>query len=167
MIRAVLFDWGDTIMRVLPFSGPMAKWPEVAAVPGAAEVLASLRGRYRLALATNAADSGAAAVREALARVDLDGSFELVLTAQELGARKPSREFYRAAMGLLGCRPAEAVMVGDDYEADILGAKNAGLWTIWVDARSLTRSTAAYPAADVRVHSLHEVPEALGSLVAG
>jgi len=35
MIRALIFDWGDTVMRVFPeFSGPMAHWPRVEAVHG-------------------------------------------------------------------------------------------------------------------------------------
>jgi putative hydrolase of the HAD superfamily len=166
LLRALLFDWGDTIMRVLPYPGPMFRWPEVAAVPGAAAALAALHGRYRLALATNAADSGAGEVRAALARVDLAGCFDLVLTARELGARKPSRDFYRAALEALGCDASEAVMVGDDYETDILGAKVTGLRTIWLDRRSLTESTFAYPGADRRLPSLEQLPQTVAELAA-
>ncbi|MHB0875802.1 MAG: HAD family hydrolase [Anaerolineae bacterium] len=164
MLRALLFDWGDTVMRVLPYPGPMAAWPEVAAMPGAQAALAALHGRYRLALATNAADSGAGEVRRALARVGLDDYFDLVLTARELGARKPSPGFFRAALQALGCDATEVAMVGDDYEADILGAKHAGLLTVWIDRRSLTGSTVAYPAADRRLSSLEQLPEALEEL---
>ena len=68
----ILFDWGDTLMRDFrEFSGPMASWPEVRALPGAGEVLSALRPHWRLALATNAADSSEAEIRDALERVDL------------------------------------------------------------------------------------------------
>lgn len=40
---------------------------------------------------------------------------------------KPSLEFYSTAVKSLGCGPEDAVMVGDDVEADVIGAVNAGL----------------------------------------
>ncbi len=40
---------------------------------------------------------------------------------------KPSRAFFRQAAGILGLRPADLLMVGDDLRADALGAKRAGL----------------------------------------
>ena len=40
---------------------------------------------------------------------------------------KPSLEFYSIAINSLGCNPEDTVMVGDDVEADVLGAVNAGL----------------------------------------
>lgn len=132
MLRAVAFDWGDTVMRVFPeYRGPMARWPEVEAVPGAEVTLRALRKHYRLALATNAIDSGALLVREALARVGLEDLFHAVLTAHELGARKPRRDFFRGLVRELGCAPDEVAMVGDAYQADVVGAKQAGLRAIW------------------------------------
>jgi len=46
-------------------------------------------------------------------------------TAVVLG--KPAPEFFDAALASMGCAPAEAVMVGDDAEADVAGALRAGL----------------------------------------
>ena len=46
-------------------------------------------------------------------------------TATVLG--KPSAEFFGAAIDSLGCAPADAVMIGDDVEADIAGAQAAGI----------------------------------------
>jgi HAD superfamily hydrolase (TIGR01458 family) len=40
---------------------------------------------------------------------------------------KPATAFYAAAVDGLGCAPSEAVMVGDDVEADVSGALKAGL----------------------------------------
>jgi putative hydrolase of the HAD superfamily len=37
--RCLLFDWGDTLMRVFPeYVGPMAAWPKVEAMPHAEEM---------------------------------------------------------------------------------------------------------------------------------
>jgi FMN phosphatase YigB (HAD superfamily) len=86
MIEVVIFDWGDTVMRDFPqYAGPMVEWPRVEAVPGIADALRALSPDFRLALATNAAASGAEKARAALARVGLDTYFTYVLTARELG----------------------------------------------------------------------------------
>jgi len=132
VLRALVFDWGDTIMRVFSdYDGPMASWPRVEAIPGVEDVLRSLRPRYRLALATNAAESGEALVRAALRRVGLEPYFDAVLTARELGARKPEPAFFQGVLGRLGCAPHEVTMIGDDYWTDVVGARQAGLRTVW------------------------------------
>ncbi len=46
---------------------------------------------------------------------------------QAIVTGKPSREFFTAALSRLGCAAQDAIMVGDDIEADVLGAINAGL----------------------------------------
>jgi len=70
MIRAVLLDWGDTLMRDLRrYEGPMAEWPEVEPVPGADEALAALAPRYTIAVASNTDFSNAPLVLAALARI--------------------------------------------------------------------------------------------------
>ena len=164
MIQAVLFDWGDTVMRVFPqFPGPMSQWPRVEAIPGIAEALAALQGRYVLALATNAADSGEKLVRAALSRVDLDRYFEYVLTARELGARKPDRAFFQVAVHALGFRPEEAVMVGDDYDADVVGARLAGLRAVWFKPTG-TACHAADCQADAIVSCMADLPAAIAGL---
>lgn len=40
---------------------------------------------------------------------------------------KPSIEFYSTAVRSFGCNPEDTVMVGDDVEADVIGAMSAGL----------------------------------------
>ena len=45
---------------------------------------------------------------------------------------KPATAFYHAAVAALGCRPEQVVMVGDDVEADVLGAVTAGLQGVLV-----------------------------------
>ncbi|XP_043226785.1 haloacid dehalogenase-like hydrolase domain-containing protein 2 isoform X1 [Amphibalanus amphitrite] len=40
---------------------------------------------------------------------------------------KPEREFFHSALAELGCRPEEAVMIGDDVQQDVGGAQEAGL----------------------------------------
>ncbi|MDI7276518.1 MAG: HAD-IIIA family hydrolase [Anaerolineae bacterium] len=159
MSKAIIFDWGDTVMRnFTEYPGPMANWPRVETMPGIEQALQALHPHYRLVMATNAADSGRDLVLAALRRVALDGHFDAVYTARELGARKPEPAFYQAMLQALGCPPHEATMVGDDYRVDVCGAKQAGLRAIWYNP-------AASPCPDV--HPLHDAEvQALASLPA-
>ena len=164
MIQVVVFDWGDTVMRVFPeYEGPMAHWPRVEAVPGVEEALSALHPRYRLVLSTNAAASGAALVRAALRRVGVEEHFEGVFTAGELGARKPEPAFFQAALRELGCGPQEAVMVGDDYEVDVVGAKAVGLRAIWYNPTTCS-CPLADPSHDAEVQTMAELPTAVERL---
>lgn len=133
-IRAVLFDWGNTLMRDLPGQpGPMYAWSQVEALPGAAETLAMLHAQgLRLALATNAGDSGPAEIRAALGRCGLSAPLEQIFCARELGIAKPSRAFYGACLAGLDLPGSAVAMVGDDWHGDVLGALYAGLSAVWL-----------------------------------
>jgi len=162
-VAAVAFDWGGTVMEdpgTQP--GPMAHWPHVAAVEGIADAVDRLAPRYRLAIATNADDSGAELVRQALGRVGLADRFPVIVASCEVGHRKPERAFFAALASALGCRPSEIVMVGDDYDRDVRGAHSAGMWTVWFD-----RSAGREPEAavhDRRVTSMMELPGVIAGL---
>ena len=100
-------------------------------LPGAQEAVARLSRKYRLFLASN----GTASVQESrLTSADLYRFFEKVFISQELGFNKPSREFFDACFAQIpDFDPAKAVMVGDSLTSDILGGKNAGITTVWVN----------------------------------
>lgn len=160
-IRAVLFDWGNTLMRDLPGQhGPMRDWPHVEALPGALEALEALHAQgLRLALATNAADSGPADIRAALARCGLSAALEQIFCARELGLAKPARAFYGACLAGLDL-PAEAVaMVGDDWHGDVQGALHAGLAAVWLQARRSLLPPVPDGACVTTIAALGELPE--------
>ncbi|HKZ18146.1 MAG TPA: TIGR01458 family HAD-type hydrolase [Geobacteraceae bacterium] len=69
--------------------------------------------------------------------LDLDAgpfvaALEYAAETEALVLGKPSRQFFLAAVKELGCRPEEAVMVGDDAISDAGGALEAGLSAILV-----------------------------------
>lgn len=129
----VLVDWGGTLMRDFPeFAGPMAAWPRVETTPHAQDALAALRSRgWALALATNAADSDEAAIWVALRRGGLGESLDRVYCFRNVGHKKPSAGFFEFILQDLRLQRADVVMVGDDYEADVLGANAAGIRAVW------------------------------------
>ena len=130
--QVILFDWGDTVMRVFPDeTGPMEGWRRVEAMPGIHEVLRSLMGSAQIVLATNAVDSSEDGIWRALARADLDHHFDRVYCFQGVGHRKPSIEFFDTVLRDLGVDSARASLVGDDFESDVAGANAAGMTAVW------------------------------------
>lgn len=165
MIELVIFDWGDTVMRDFPdYAGPMVDWPRVEAVPGITEALAALQPDYDLALATNAAASGADQVRAALARARLHGYFNAVLTARELVVSKPDPAFFEAILAAFDCVPHHAVMVGDTFRTDIVGAKHASLYAIWYNPAGDPPPADVPIQADAVIQSLQELDAAIRTL---
>lgn len=77
---------------------------------------------------------------------------------------KPAGAYFAAALAELGASPAEAVMVGDDIESDIVGAKRAGLRAVLVRTGKFREETLA--AAELKpdgvVASIADVPAFLG-----
>ena len=161
-LTTLIFEWGDTLMVNDPAqSGPMVRWPEVASVKGAAEALALLKGRYHLVVATNATDSRSREVRAALARVGLDHFFEAFFTSGELGSRKPDPAFYQSLQSVLGIEPSQAVMIGDDYRSDVLGAHTATWTTIWYNP-SDRAAPGLLPIQDAEITRMEQLPALMG-----
>ena len=73
---------------------------------------------------------------------------------------KPTRAYFEAALAELDASPEEAVMVGDDVEADIGGAKAAGLRAVLVRTGKFREEAlaGADPRPDGVVASIAEVP---------
>ncbi|MEW6744971.1 MAG: HAD family hydrolase [Planctomycetota bacterium] len=87
----------------------------------------------RLALCSNASTPYKAPIRElGIARL-LD---QLVFSC-DVGHAKPESEIFRIALERVGAAPHEAVMIGDNDEADIEGAQAVGMHTIHVDGQGL------------------------------
>jgi HAD superfamily hydrolase (TIGR01662 family) len=157
-IKALLLDWGDTVMKVFPGeTGPMASWIEVSAIAGTQEILPLLKEKYQIVLVSNAQDSDKNHVRHALERVSLAEYFDEIFTPQELKERKPAPNFYLNILKQIAVEPENAIMIGDDYEKDIIGAKQVGLWTIWYNPDRKKLKNSHFPYHDIEVHHLQEL----------
>lgn len=73
---------------------------------------------------------------------------------------KPEAPFFEAVLREMGLDATGAAMVGDDAEADVAGAKRAGLRGVLVKTGKYRAG--AEGGADLVVHSFAELPEALG-----
>jgi putative hydrolase of the HAD superfamily len=119
-------------MRVLPYDGPMADWPEVEAVTGAEPALAILHESARLIVVSNADTSRPHDVRRALARVGLARYIAGVITPDIVGVTKEEHAFWPAVLRHLDLDRAAVIVVGDSYDRDIVPAARAGLRTVWL-----------------------------------
>ncbi len=141
----------------------MASWPRVEAMPGARLAMEALSCCAVQCVATNAADSDAAMVAEALGRVGLRDGLTHFFTSRELGASKPDPAFFREASRRLGVPPSRLVAVGNDYGKDIVPAKGAGLVTVLVPLAEtpVVANADSHRAADLIVANLMELAELL------
>lgn len=88
------------------------------------EVLSYLKNKYKLHIITN----GFSEIQFVkLKNSDLDKYFTQVVTSEEAGAQKPSPVIFNHALKLANAEADESIMIGDDLETDILGAKKLGI----------------------------------------
>ncbi len=129
-------------------------------LPGAEEMLNTLKGRYRLFVVTN----GTAAVQHGrIASSGIDTVFENIFISEELGADKPQKAFFDACFAKISPFDIQkAVIIGDSLTSDIRGGLAAGLTTVWFNPQNAENPT------DIRPHhtvtSLADVPALLENL---
>ena len=81
---------------------------------------------YKLGIVTDAPRDKA---WQRLILAGLNHYFDPVVTFTDTGEHKPSAKPFKRALSLLKLKPDEVLFVGDNYDRDIVGAKNAGLKT--------------------------------------
>ena len=87
-----------------------------------------------------------------LCSLGVDGFFDVVVTYDDTGRRKPAPEPFQKALELLKVEPREAIMVGDWAERDIVGAKTIGMYTVFArygDTFGTQHSGADFEICDV------------------
>ncbi|MEO0019942.1 MAG: HAD-IA family hydrolase [candidate division WOR-3 bacterium] len=87
-----------------------------------------------------------------LVSLNVERFFDVVVTFDDTGKRKPAREPFAKVLELLQIAPAEAVMVGDWAERDIIGAKELGMITVFArygDSFGTKNSGADYEINDI------------------
>jgi 2-haloalkanoic acid dehalogenase type II len=136
--------------------------PEEDALP----TLDALRqAGYRLALVSNAGDD-----EDVQALIDAAGIrhyFDPIVTSAAQGIRKPNPRIFDLVLERWGLRPEETAMVGDTLGADILGARNAGIHSVWITRRADTPANRAHTDTihpDLTIHTLAELPAALRTI---
>ena len=159
MIKAVLFDWGNTLMIDFPDqSGPMHRWNKIEAVKNAEACLAALSKKFPCHIATNAKDSTKEDISKALTRVNLGKYISDIFCYKEIGYEKPTREYYDFIFKKLSLAPHEIVLIGDDLEKDFKGAMRNSVYGILFDPDDKNAG------AELRIKDLLEIHNVLDNL---
>ncbi|NPV78328.1 MAG: HAD family hydrolase [Anaerolineae bacterium] len=123
------------------------------------------RAGYRLGLISNAADESD--VQTLVDRNNLRRYFDVLLVSAAVGVRKPHPRIFQMALDHWRVRPEQAVMVGDTLGADILGAKLAGMISVWITRRAQSPGNRDHEDTiqpDEVIPSLAELPPLLARL---
>ena len=97
-------------------------------------MLAALRARgYQLGVVSNADGR----VPSTLADRGLAEHFATIIDSHLVGVEKPHPRNFQLALEACGATPAQALFVGDIYEIDVVGARNAGLSAVLLDPLGL------------------------------
>lgn len=93
-------------------------------MPHAREVLEYLKPRYRIYILSNGfAELQARKMRSA----GIGHYFDGVVLSEDIGVNKPHRAIFEHALNVAGVTADRALMIGDNYEVDIKGARGAGI----------------------------------------
>ena len=96
--------------------------------PHAMDALEYLSNKYKLHIITN----GFAEIQSTKLKMSkIDIFFDEVITSEAIGVKKPHPLIFTHAMELAGTSAEESLMVGDNYEADIVGAINSNIPAIY------------------------------------
>jgi putative hydrolase of the HAD superfamily len=121
--------------------------------PDTVKTLTELRDNgFKMGLISNTKSDWA--VRAILAKLNIAKFFDVVVTSAALRVRKPRLDIFSRALAALDVKAAETVCVGDSLQADILGAKLAGIRAIYVSRASSDHPH--YVVPNVTVKSLTE-----------
>ncbi len=126
----------------------------------AAKVLRELHREYRLGIVSNFA------IPECVTRLlklhGLDDLFKVIIVSAAVNRRKPHPQIFKRALETLGLQASEVAFVGDTVDADVKGAKEAGMKTVYIERRAQKELEVYKPDQTIRV--LSELPAAIKRL---
>lgn len=118
--------WADDYLTVSPYKTNL--------IEGALDVLTYLHSKYELHIITN----GFKEVQHIkLTESKLKPFFKHIIISEEHGFNKPQQQLFQIAERLSGANKTNSVMIGDNFQADIEGALNAGWKAIYFTQTSV------------------------------
>ncbi len=146
-------DFADRITEMYVESYPTIDAP----VQGAKSLIRNLAGRFQLGIVS---DGFPDTQYRKLRTLGMEDLFDCIVLAGEIGIRKPDPGIFWKAAEILARKPEECLYVGDFYEADVLGAKRAGMQACWFNPDGL-RPSQADIIPDYEISKLDEILEIL------
>ncbi|TSC77765.1 MAG: putative hydrolase of the HAD superfamily [Parcubacteria group bacterium Gr01-1014_29] len=97
--------------------------------PGVVEVLARLQKQYILSTASY---TQGCYTQPELKELNIDQFFSYFIYTSDVGFQKASPEFYKQCLEIVGKKAGDCVMVGDNYDVDVLVPQKLGIKAVWV-----------------------------------
>ncbi len=121
----------------------------------AAKCLEALSSKYKIGIIANQS----LGTKERLEQHGVLQYIDLVVASAEEGVAKPDRRIFEIALERAGCKPEEAIMIGDRIDNDIIPAKLTGMHTVWIKQGfgQYWNVTKEVERADCVVQSLTEI----------
>ena len=116
---------------------------------GSMELLNNLKNKYRLHIITNGFEE---VQQRKMKGSGIHEFFETITTSEEAGVKKPHPQIFQIAVKKSGAQISNSVMIGDNLEADIIGAHKFGLRVIHLNSNEYNRHS-QYP----QVQKLNEL----------
>ncbi|MDF7821916.1 YjjG family noncanonical pyrimidine nucleotidase [Runella sp. MFBS21] len=124
-------DMGEEYLRLLPQKSHL--------LDGAVALLDYCAERnYQLHIVTNGFDSIQASKMES---AGIQHYFQHVITNEKAGAKKPDAQIFMFALNAAKARQEESLMIGDNWEADVMGAMRFGMDAAYYNPKKLAFET--------------------------
>ena len=137
----------------LPDSAPEAllrNWHTLKPWPEVADVLRKLKARgYKLGIVTNCSKELGHAAAERAGNPGMGMLIDTVVTGEESGFYKPTREAYQAILDAMGVEASEALFVAGSA-GDVGGATRAGMKVVWHNHVGLANKGDAVPLKEAK-----------------
>ncbi|EGQ7651805.1 HAD family hydrolase [Vibrio parahaemolyticus] len=115
--------------------------------PGVKEMLTDLRKHYKLVVITN---GPIFSQHPKLKATQMDEWVDHIIVGGEEPEEKPAASIFQKALNLVDVKPEEALHIGDSLAADIAGANNMGILSVWVNATGASNPTEITPNFEIR-----------------
>ncbi len=122
--------------------------------PHTLEILRYLAAKYTLHIITNGFED---AQYSKLKSSGIDGYFRHIITAEKAGSKKPAEGIFEYSIKLAKTNVQESIMIGDNLEVDILGARSAGIDQVYYNINNLAHTE----MISFEIRSLIELKEIL------
>jgi HAD superfamily hydrolase (TIGR01549 family) len=113
-------------------------------VAGAVPLLRRLKEQVSVGIVTN---NHTEEQQEKIRVLGLGRWIDFLVTSEDVGVLKPAAAIFEAALKEAGVAAREAVMVGDNWASDVVGATLAGIRPVWLQRRG--RRPAGFPQVEV------------------
>ncbi|CAE6877924.1 hypothetical protein ACOMICROBIO_FLGHMIGD_00040 [Vibrio sp. B1FLJ16] len=128
-------------------------------LPGVKEMLVELRQHYTLVVITN---GPIFSQHPKLAATNMSEWVDHIIVGGEEPEEKPAASIFHKALSLAGVKPQESLHIGDSLAADIAGANDMDILSVWVNPTGSENPTAIEP--DYEVRNTVELKEILKTL---